>query len=295
MTGGDRRVGSTADGAEDDAPLLTVVVPTFRSAALIDGALASLAVQTWRGFEVFVSDGASDDGTPALARGYAEQLPALTVDSRPDDGVYDAINRAVARAEGSWVLVLGSDDRLHAPDTLARLAPHLQRATVDVVYGDVRMMGPNQCGVAPGQRYAGEVALPGLLRANICQQAICYRRTLLQALGGFDTRYRLHADWALNLRAALCGPLQWIDLVVADYAATGMTANAGDPVYAADAPLLLRAELLQRPHDRRLWPLQRYLLRSADTLRRGGRWGDALSLVGSYLRLRLQRLQRPGR
>ena len=273
-----------------DGPLLTVVLPTFRSAALLGGAMASLAAQTWRGFEVIVSDGASDDGTAALARNFTAQLPALTVDSRPDTGVYDAINRAVALAQGAWILVLGSDDRLHAPDTLAQLAPHLQHSSADLVYGDVRMMGANQCGVAPGGRYAGALDLPALLRANICQQAICYRRTLLQSLGGFDTRYRLHADWALNVRAALRAPLQWVDVVVADYAATGMSATAGDAVYAAEAPLLLRAELLQRPQDRRLWPLQRQLLRSADALRRRGRWGDAASLLVSYLRLRLQRL-----
>ncbi len=280
-----------AAGAGTNAVLLTVVVPTFRSAGLITGALASLAAQTWRDFEVIVSDGASDDGTPDVARGFAAQLPAMTVDSRPDGGVYDAINRAVVQARGQWVLVLGSDDRLHAPDTLARLAPHLQQATADLVFGDVRMMGANQCGVAPGARYAGPVDVARLLRTNICQQAICYRRALLQTLGGFDTRYRLHADWALNLRAALRGPLQWVDIVVADYAATGMTATAGDPVYAAEAPLLLRDELLQRPQDRRLWPLQRQLLRGADALRRRGRAADALSLLGSWLWLRLQRIK----
>ena len=281
-----------AAGDSLNTPLLTVVVPTRNSAKLVDGTLASLAAQTFRDFEVVISDGASVDGTLDIVRGFATQLPLLRVDSRRDGGVYDAINRGVELACGEWVLVLGSDDRLHADDTLAQLAPHLRQAAADLVFGDVRMMGPNRCGVAPGGRYAGNVALAGLLRANICQQAICYRRTLLQALGGFDARYRLHADWAMNLRAGFRGPLQWVDVVVADYAATGMSADAGDAAFAAYAPFLVRDAWCARPLDKRLWPLQRCLLRDADALRRRGLWRPALGLIGSYLRLRMQRLGR---
>jgi glycosyltransferase involved in cell wall biosynthesis len=159
-------------------PLISVVIPTFRSATLLPGALDSLARQLWRGFEVIVSDGASDDGTPELARAYAGSLPALRVDSRPDSGVYDAINRGVAQARGEWVLVLGSDDRLHANDTLARVAPLLQSTTAEWVHGDVRMMAASPDGVAAGGRYAGPMPLARLLKANICQQAIFYRRRL---------------------------------------------------------------------------------------------------------------------
>jgi len=102
-------------------PLVSVVVPTMNSEAVLGGALQSLAGQVFRDFEVIVSDGASRDGTLALARQAAPAMPALVVDSRPDRGVYDAINRGVALARGDWVLVLGSDDRLHAPDTLAQV------------------------------------------------------------------------------------------------------------------------------------------------------------------------------
>lgn len=275
------------------APLLSIVIPTFGSQAVLGAALQSIAAQGWRDYEVIVSDGASSDGTLDVAAGFTAALAALVLDSRPDTGVYDAINRGIQRARGEWVLILGSDDRLHADDTLACLAPQLQAATVDVVYGDVRMMAANTNGVAAGARYAGEVPLERLVARNICQQAICYRRALFDALGGFDLRYRLHADWAFNLRAAVRGPMQWVDLVVADYAATGMSAAQGDDRWAEDMPEWLRATLLARADDRRLWPLQRCLLRQADRLRRHGRWGEALRHLGSYLALRARRVFGP--
>jgi glycosyltransferase involved in cell wall biosynthesis len=272
-------------------PLVSVVVPTMNSQDLLGAALDSLAGQTWRDFEVIVSDGASRDGTLAVARSFEGRLPALHVDSRPDGGVYDAINRGVALSRGEWFLVLGSDDRLHAPDTLARVAAQLQAgADALMVYGDVRMMAANQCGVPPGGRFAGPMPLQSWFVANVCQQAIFYRRRLFDQLGGFDLRYRLYADWAFNLRAAFIVPPRWVDIVISDYAATGMSASASDALFVAELPELIRAEFARRPGQRELWPAQRRLLRDADAMRRRGEWGSAMAFVATYLRLKLQQL-----
>jgi glycosyltransferase involved in cell wall biosynthesis len=272
-------------------PLVSVVVPTMNSQDLLGAALESLAAQSWRDFEVIVSDGASRDGTLAVARSFEARLPALQVDSRPDGGVYDAINRGVAGSRGEWFLVLGSDDRLHAPDTLARVAAALQAGgEAPMVYGDVRMMAANQCGVAPGGRFAGPMPLQRWFVANVCQQAIFYRRRLFDQLGGFELRYRLYADWAFNLRAAFIAPPRWVDIVISDYAATGMSASASDALFVAELPELIRAEFARRPGQRELWPAQRRLLRDADALRRRGEWGSALAFLATYLRLKLQQL-----
>ncbi|HEY2977178.1 MAG TPA: glycosyltransferase, partial [Burkholderiaceae bacterium] len=107
-------------------PLVSFIVPTFDSQAHLARALQSLADQTCRDFEVVISDGASLDDTVLVAQSFAANLPSLTIDSQPDQGVYDAINRGIGLARGDWVLVLGSDDRLHAPDTLATLAAMLR-------------------------------------------------------------------------------------------------------------------------------------------------------------------------
>jgi glycosyltransferase involved in cell wall biosynthesis len=272
-------------------PMVSFVVPTFNSEAVLTAALESLAAQTWRDFEVIVSDGASSDGTVAMARSFAGRLPALHVDSRPDTGVYDAINRGVALSRGEWFLVLGSDDQLHAPDTLAQVVRHLRAAgKALMVYGDVRMMAANQTGVPAGGRFAGPMPLQRWFVANVCQQAIFYRRTLFDTLGGFDLRYRLYADWAFNLRAAFMAPPQWVDLVISDYAATGISASASDALFVEEMSELIRSEFAARPGQRELWPAQRHLLRGADALRRRGDWSRALSFLSTYLCVNAQRL-----
>lgn len=273
------------------APRLALVIPTFDSAPVLAGALESAAVQTWRGFEVIVSDGASRDATLAIAESFRPRLPRLVVNSRPDTGVYDAINRGVRASTAEWFLVLGSDDRLHDPATLGALAaalddPRRVPPGVDIVHGDVRMMAANHHGVPAGGRYGGPASLARLLRENICQQAIVHRRRLFDTLGGFDLRYPVYADWHFNLRAAFHGDFVWLDLIVADYAATGLSGQRRDARFLAEMDGIVRAELQARPGDPRLRPARRELLRQADRLRRRGRWGEALGALRLWWTLR---------
>ncbi len=267
---------------ERDGPLLSIVIPTWNSAAVLAQALESVAQQTWRDFEVVISDGASNDATVEIARNHADRLPALQIDTRKDSGVYDAINRGVRLARGAWFIVLGSDDLLHAPDTLAQIAPHLQRGDdATMVYGDVLVMdGPDA-----GQRYAGPTPLKRLFALNICQQSIFYRRSLFDTLGGFDLRFRLYADWDFNLRAAFLAPTRWIDVIVADYAATGMSSGAKDELFLNELPLRIRTELLARASDRRSWPLQDHMLRVANRCRRRGDWTGCFGYIGDWMEL----------
>ena len=269
--------------AVQDPPLVSVIVPTFNAEATLAVALRSLAEQTERDFEVVLSDGASRDATLRIAEATAPALPTCRLLSRPDRGVYDAINLGIAAARGHWVLILGSDDRLHAPDTLAQVAAALRESLAAIVYGDVRVMHTSGLGVPAGGRYAGAMPLARLMRGNICQQAIFYRRRLFEELGSFDLRYPVLADWEFNLRAAFHAPMQWVDIVVADYAATGLSARQEDPAAALGFAELIRSELIRQRGDRSLWPMQRVLLRQADAFRRRGQWREAFRQVGSYL------------
>jgi GT2 family glycosyltransferase len=272
--------GAAAVAESGARPLIAVVIPTFNSGAVLAAALESLADQVWLDFEVVISDGGSRDNTVSIAKAHADRLPHLLIDSRPDSGVYDAINRGVRASTAEWFLVLGSDDKLHAADTLERLArvvsgPARVADGAGIVHGDVRMMAANHHGVPPGGRYGGPAPLARLLRENICQQALLYRRSLFDQLGGFDLRYPIYADWHFNLRAAFRGDLLWVDQVVADYAATGISGQRVDTAFLADMDALVRQELMAQRGQPRLAPARRELLRQADRARRGGRWSEA--------------------
>ena len=105
---------------------LTVLIPTWNDAEALSATLAafaSLPVGLQDRLEVVVSDGASDDHTLQVLAAHTNLVSHVT--SRPDRGVYDAMNLGLACASGSHVWVVGAGDipdaegLAHALDILA--------------------------------------------------------------------------------------------------------------------------------------------------------------------------------
>jgi glycosyltransferase involved in cell wall biosynthesis len=256
-------------------PVISVVIPALDAAETLDRCLASLACQTWREFEVVVCDALSTDATVEVSERWSGQLPGMRIDARRDGGIYQGVNRGIGLAQGRWILVLGADDRIAAPDTLATVARILDSTSARFVYGDVVTAAANPWG-PPGTRYPGPISPSGLVSINICQQSVFYRRDLFDRHGMFRPEYRVCADWDMAVRVAATEPIQWMDVVVAEYAATGMSSRTTDDRFRRDRPLLVAKMVLKRPLDPRFIDA-RYALAtfSREALRDGDRRLDA--------------------
>lgn len=197
------------------SPLFSIIVPTFNVAATLSACLGSIAGQSFDDYEVILIDGGSSDGTLEIAN---SRLPSfgdrLVVHSGRDQGPYDAMNKGVGLASGSWLIFLGADDTLYQTETLAEVAAFIgEHEPSDLVYGDVILRSDSA-------RYAGEFDLDRLLfDVNICHQSIFYRRELFAGIGPYNLRYKLWADWDFNVRCFSNPALvtRYMDLVVADY------------------------------------------------------------------------------
>ncbi len=90
---------------------ISVITATFNAGKCISGLIACLREQTNRNFEWIVADGGSTDDTLALI--FEASDLDVVLDSRPDYGIYDAMNRALDLASGDYYLVVGADDFLY--------------------------------------------------------------------------------------------------------------------------------------------------------------------------------------
>jgi len=91
-------------------PTISVITATYNAAAVLPRLIESLAAQTDQDFEWVVADGGSTDGTLEILEKAKSQLKTVIIDSRPDFGIYDAMNRAVKISTGEYYLVAGADD-----------------------------------------------------------------------------------------------------------------------------------------------------------------------------------------
>ena len=137
-------------------PFFSIIIPTFNSEKDIGRCCASIVHQTCRDFEIIIQDGLSRDGTLKRIKNIIEQNPAvpIRVFSEEDKGIYDAMNKAIIRSSGTWLLFLGSDDALYDNQVLADMFTQLQHARAAMVYGNVQLSGDMSWGKS-GMLYDG--------------------------------------------------------------------------------------------------------------------------------------------
>ena len=107
---------------------ITVITVTYQAATVLQRTLNSVGDQRYPEVEHLIIDGGSTDGTVAMAEAYASYWNnkgkghRVVVRSERDKGLYDAMNKGLRMATGTYVVFLNAGDRLHAADTLQKIA-----------------------------------------------------------------------------------------------------------------------------------------------------------------------------
>lgn len=181
-------------------PLFSIITVTLNCAADAELTARSVLAQDFADVEYLVKDGGSTDGTP-------ERLQALGVRVivAPDSGIYDAMNQAIAHAQGRYICFLNAGDRFAGPDVLSTVATALaQRGEPDFLYGDVRSLvhhrylGLGQQNAGRLIRYPDRLTRFWLYRKMICHQVWFVRRDIY-TVQPFAADYRILADYAYLL------------------------------------------------------------------------------------------------
>jgi len=126
---------------ENVTPKISVITVVYNDVQHIRQTMESFFAQTWQNKEYIVIDGGSTDGTREIVEEYASQLAYWC--SEKDDGLYDALNKGIAKATGDWINVLNSGDYFASANTLTDVIRCLPNDSVDVIYGDSIALHPN--------------------------------------------------------------------------------------------------------------------------------------------------------
>lgn len=180
-------------------PLLTVVTVVFNARQDFLTTLASVRKQTARrDFEYLVVDGGSTDGTVDDIRAAADRGEVDHWVSEPDKGIYDAMNKAVGLASGTWVLFLNTADVFVSPTSVAEA--RLAEVTVGLAYGSCQQVYPDG-----GVHHTPSKPLDTTYRAMPCSHQSLFARKDLLARFPFDLRYRVAADHHFLARCLTAG------------------------------------------------------------------------------------------
>jgi glycosyltransferase involved in cell wall biosynthesis len=211
----------------NDQPLVSIIIVTYNAGKYLKECLDSIINQPFIQFELIIKDGCSTDNTLEILEDYKNYINKI--DSTADKGIYDAMNAAVKYAQGKWIYFLGADDRLLF--SFSDFCIELNH-TNTLYYGN--------CITANGV-FGGSYSKYKLAKYSICQQAIFYPANVFNKYT-YDTKYRVFADYALNLQCWGDSTIkkQYLNIDVAWYNLTGFSAVAADDVFKKDKPRLIK-------------------------------------------------------
>ncbi|HLY70454.1 MAG TPA: glycosyltransferase family 2 protein [Puia sp.] len=197
----------------------SIIIPTYNSQKSILAALQSIVNQSCDDFEIVIVDGLSKDDTVSIVKSRKDDR--IKVISERDNGIYDAMNKGINRAQGDWLYFLGSDDQLYNDTVLEDVKKIQEKSNINVIYGNVKIVGEASW-AKDGAVYDGAFDKKKLLKKNICHQAIFYRRNfIVDKIGYFNPNYKLCADWDFNLRCYAKDNFLYIDKIIANFFSGG--------------------------------------------------------------------------
>lgn len=205
-------------------PFFSIITATRNAAATLPRLLASLASQSYRDFEVIIQDGASTDNTVAVAEARRERLPALSLVSRPDNGICDAWNKALPRIRGQWVLFLGADDFILNASVLAALARELSALPERVLYAASPVILVNAAACALDTLIPSRVPERDLPKGMPVPHQGLFHRSRLFA-DSFDPALRIAGDYDFFCRTLSPGNLVWLDRMCVCMGLGGLSGN----------------------------------------------------------------------
>ena len=199
------------------APIVSILIVNYNSGDRLTRALACLQAQTFQGFETIVIDNASSDDSLARARAVAPEC--RFIDAGANLGFAAGNNRAAQSARGEWIAFL-NPDAYADPPWLENLLAAAARYPFADAFGSTQLMdddparldGAGDVFHILGIPYRGGFGAPAeTIIADgecfaPCAAAALYRRSVFQALGGFDERFFCYGeDVDLGFRLRLSG------------------------------------------------------------------------------------------
>ncbi len=186
---------------------ISIITAVYNGADYIEENILSVKNQDYPNIEHIIIDGGSKDGTVDIIKKYAGTYHLKWV-SEKDGGIYYAFNKGFAMATGEVYAWLDGDNYFH-PGIVKKVADVFEGNNgIDIVHGDIEIVANN--GRHRGIYRAPEVSFKNALLKNTgaipLQPSAFLKKELYKKTGGFNTDYRIAADYDFWLKVLKNNP-----------------------------------------------------------------------------------------
>ncbi|KQX26170.1 MULTISPECIES: glycosyltransferase family 2 protein [unclassified Sphingomonas] len=192
-----------------DSTKISIITAVYNRAETLGDAIKSLQNQTYPAVEHIIQDGGSTDGTLDLIGCLMNK--SIILKSQKDDGIYDAINRGIARSTGGIIGLMHSDDFYASPLVLEKVAAAFLDPLVDGVYGDLQYVSSTDPQRSIRYWRSGRCTMRNIAFGWMPPHPTLFlRREIFDRWGSYDAELRIAADYDAMLRWIVKGRIRLI-------------------------------------------------------------------------------------
>lgn len=169
-------------------PKLSIITINYNNLNGLKRTVESVVNQTWSEFEHIVIDGGSTDGSSDYIESQSENFDYWV--SEPDKGIYNAMNKGIAKATGEYLLFLNSGDHLHSNEVLEQNQKNLN--LYDIIYFNLYVVDGKSTFV---KTYPDSLSFSYFVADTLPHQATFIRATLFDKIGLYDESLIILSDW----------------------------------------------------------------------------------------------------
>ena len=230
-------------------PKINIICVTWNAEKDLDRCLQSISEQTYPNIGVIIQDGGSTDRTIDIIKKWQDIIEYW--ESTPDQGIYDAMNKALTHLTGEYVFFIGSDDYLY-PEFSAMLFEDLKRPDT-IYYANI---------IADGKKRNGKYSAYKLCHTTINHQSMIYPSVVFEKYQ-YDVKYKICADHLLNIQLFQDKDYQfeYVDKIIAFYCREGISSLQEDKLFKQDHKKIVKQHFSS-------WVYFRFLIRMYKKRRR---------------------------
>lgn len=175
-------------------PKISIITVNYNNLKGLKRTVESVVGQTWKEFEYIIIDGGSTDGSTAFLNENAHLFDYWV--SEPDNGVYHAMNKAIAQAKGEYLLFLNSGDHFYSDNILSQIQEEIYQH--DLIYFNLQVVEGEKTFV---KEYPEVLSFAYFVNDTLPHPATFIKKEAFYSCGMYKEDFKIMSDWKFFLDA----------------------------------------------------------------------------------------------
>ncbi|KAA5548324.1 glycosyltransferase family 2 protein [Adhaeribacter rhizoryzae] len=199
---------------------ISIITINFNNYLGLKQTIESVITQNYLNREYIIIDGGSTDNSVEVINQYSGNIDFWV--SEPDKGIYNAMNKGIARANGDYLLFLNSGDTLVDDSVLGNVA--YVGFNEDIVYGGCTFIKGQEKSLG---KYPSHLTFSHFLDSSLPHPATFIKKSLFEKVGCYDENLKIVSDWKFFMEAILKYKCSYrkIDVLISNFTEDGISSN----------------------------------------------------------------------